>query len=333
MISLLRLVALFLSCCSAALALPLIQLDITGSSWGTASSFGSGDGGTTGQTVGGGTQTYFGLNTVVGATVFGFTKTTSPSTFNDYNLTGTDLGTAGTTLNLKFTGVTAAPKYVAYSGGALTGYVYNSVAQTLTISASTVNPTGSSSNNLPASGSVFGLVIGTGGAVDYQGTVFGTNMYWNDLATMSAYAGISPLTGLNANGIAGSTATFYAYLPLSYLSSIGINSPAAAQAIVQKADGSNLTLALSTTIYAPSDPGFAGGGYSYGGVSLFDFNGGVSGSEVDNYALAQYANGSWSPANIGLNAIPEPATYAVLFGSLALLAAWRRRALNNASMR
>lgn len=255
--------------------------------------------------------------------VFGFAHETVTSV-SSYNLSGTDLG-AGTTLHLQFTNLSAAPKYVAITGGALTSYTFDSGTGTLSLTASTINPVASASDATGNTlGSAFGLLIETGGSLDFGGTVFRTDMYWGDVSALAGYAGTTYAAGLNASGQNGSLASFYAYLPVSFLNSVGINSPADCQAALQKNSVDGVALDITRELYAPSDPGYSGSGYAYVAASTYDFNG----AGIDNYILASYANSSWSNGDIGVTAVPEPATVALGLGLgvLALVAARRRRA-------
>jgi hypothetical protein len=297
-----------------------VAFNIGSSTWGGSGTFlGSASGGQTG---GGGTVAYYGAAQVGDTYSFAFqnTSTSNPAT-TGFDLSGTDLA-AGTILNLTFTGFIAAPRYVAYTGGALTSYTYNS--GTLAMTVTTVDPVASASDTAGGTlGSVFGMMIVTGGAQDFGGTVFQTNMFFQDITNLQGYTGTSFAAGLNAAGQNGVEATFNAYLPLTYMTSIGINSPEECQAKLQHDAIGGTTLSITREIFADTDT-FGGNSalYSYGGVSTKDFDG----SGDDGYVLATYANSSWSNADIGIQAVPEPSTYVVIMGSIALgLALWRRR--------
>jgi len=309
-------------------------LDLSNSSWGTGGTLqGSSNGGLL---YSGATSTgiYFGTAQVDANTfAFGLASASTPTTPAHYNVASAIA--ADTSIKLTFTGLSSAPKYLAYTGGALTSYSYSS--GTLTLTASTVNPVASASDTTgSALGSAFGLLMVTGGSFDFSGTVFRTNMFWEDLSPLQNYAGTTYVAGLNAAGQNGATASFYAYLPTSFLAANGLAQPDDAIARLQKNVGTPVTLdGLSLAIFASSNPGFTGQTtpWNYGGASSFNFNGGAN----DDYVLAAYANSSWSDGNIGIvaaSSVPEPSTSAGIFGLLALLAAvWRRRALNNAPMR
>lgn len=244
--------------------------------------------------------------------LFGFVGTTSPTGApSDFNLSATNL-VAGTALTLSFQ-LQDRPKFVAYTGGDLTAYSYDATTKVLSLGVSTANPVASASDTGGTTlGSAFGLMIETGvSAPDYGGAVFRTDMYWRDLGTMvtgGGYAGDSPLAGLNASGVNGTTATFYAYLPTAFLSTIGLSDVNSIGAMVQKESGT--TYGIDVTKLAVT-----------AGSSALDFDG----SGVDAYVLASYANSSWSAGNIGITAVPEPATYAAVLGVFALLAVWRRQ--------
>lgn len=309
-------------------------LDISNSSWGTGGTLqGTSDGGVlySGLTS---TGIYFGTKQVDANTfAFGLASASTPTTAANYDVSSAIA--ANTSITLTFTGLSSVPKYLAYTGGALTNYSYS--GGTLTLTASTVNPVASASDTTGNTlGSAFGLLIVTGGSFNFDGTVFRTDMFWQDVNPLQNYAGTTYVAGLNAAGQNGATASFYAYLPSSFLAANGLTQPDDAIARLQKSVGTPVTLdGLSLAIYAGSNPGFSGQttSWNYAGTSAFNFNGGAN----DDYILATYANSSWSDGNIGIaaaSAVPEPATYAALFGSLALLTAlWRRRAINNAPMR
>lgn len=310
-------------------------LDLSNSSWGT--------GGTLQGTSSGGllysgltsTGVYFGTSQPDANTfLFGLTNSATPTTTANYNVSSAV--SANTALTLTFTGLSAVPKYIAYTGGALTSYSYNS--GTLTLTASTINPVASASDPTGNTlSSAFGLVIVTGGSFNFSGTVFRTDMYWGDITPLQSYGGSNFVAGVNAAGQNGATATFYAYLPMAFINAQGITQPDDAIARLQKNGQAGVNLSgLVLDIYSPVAPTFGTQSttYYYHNSTSLNFDG-TAGN--DDYVLATYANNSWSDGNIGIaaaSAVPEPATYAALFGSLALLTAlWRRRAINNAPMR
>ncbi len=298
-----------------------VAFDYGSSSWGGSGAFsGSASAGATVS----GSQAYYGaIQADTDTYVFGFSNTATPSTTASYNLSSTVL-TSGTALTLTFTGFSAAPLYVGYTGGALTGYTYNS--GTMTISATTTNPVASASDTDGTTlGSSFGMMIVTGGTHDFQGTVFRTDMFYQDLTPLEDYTGTSFIAGLNASGIDGQTGTFNAYLPITFLNSVGIYSPQECEARLQHENVSGTPISITREVYAGTGADPFGGGplYTWMGVdSTLDFDG----SGADNYILATYTNDSWSQADIGVIAVPEPSTYAMIIGSFAFgLAIWRRR--------
>lgn len=297
-----------------------ISFSTAASSWGASSNAFFGDGSEINPfrtTAAPGAATAYAAGTASGTQfVFGFAKEIPTSTAS-YDLAATDLG-VGTSLTLVLTGFTALPKYVAFTGGALTGYSFSTSTGQLTLSATTVNAVPSfsvaSGNTL---GSAFGLVVETGGVYDFGGSIFRTDGYWNDLAPLNgSYDGSLPLAGVNFNGTAGSSATFDAYLTVEYLASIGINTPAECNAYLQK-QNSSLALSITRQLFTTNgfDPDLPGGGYTWG-ESTFDIDGG---GLADNYILATYSNASWSEGNIGV--VPEPSTSALLALSAAGLGA------------
>jgi hypothetical protein len=306
---------------AAAIGFGQITFDAGSSSWGAGGVFNSGAVLTSGLAATG--AYYGGAQADANTFVFGLTSFAgAPTQTSHYDLSGTSL-TAGTALTLSFTGLSAAPDFIAYTGGALQGYSYS--GGTLTLTVSTINPVASASDTTGNTlGSAFGLLLRSGSAQNYGGTVFRTDMFWGDVTVMQNYAGTSFIAGINASGQNGATATFAAYLPISFLNTHGIFSPADCEAYLQKSSVAGVQLSgITREVYAGANPGFPGEGtvWTYGGASAFDFNGGGN----DNFVLASYSNASWSDGDIGIAAIPEPSAYAAGLGALALLAAARRR--------
>lgn len=299
-----------------------ISFDAGSSSWGAGGVFhGSGA-----MLTGGFAPTgayYGGVQADANTYVFGLTSVAAaPTATSDYNLGGTSI-TAGTTLSLTFTGLSAAPDYIAYTGGALQSYSYS--GGTLSLTVSSADPVASASDPSGATlASAFGIVIVSGSAHNYSGTAFRTDMFWGDIEPLQNYSGTNFLAGINAAGQNGSLATFSAYLPITFLNANGILTPADCVAFLQKDNVTGVQLSgITREIFAGVNPGFPDEGtvWTYGGASSFDFNGGG----VDSFVLATYGNDSWSDGNIGIAAVPEPSTYAALLGLAALGAAWRRR--------
>jgi hypothetical protein len=323
---------LFASGLATVTAHAAITFDSNNSTWGNNQSFyGSGVGYDVVRTDNSpNSSTAYAMGTTSGSQyIFGFAKEL-PQAVSSYNLANTDLGSS-TNLKLQFSGIYSAPSYVAYTGGLLTSYNYNGASGILTIETSVANIASSASNpinndnpdiiDMPMTAG-FGLIIETNQNFNYGGTVFRTDMFWGDLSNFSgSYPGALPLAGLNANGQNGSNVTFDAYLTTSYLSSIGINSPAECAAYIQKANTS-FDLNLARTLYTTNgvDPILAGN-YSFGGTSSLNLDGGA----IDNIIRAEYANSSWSAGNIGIRAVPEPSSYGLMGAGAFVLAAVARR--------
>ena len=306
------LVTIFALCLPSTSLAIAISFDHASSSWGGSGTFFDVGGGNIGTSaLIGGTTAFASGNTDGTFFSFGFANT-APSSTAHYNLSSTDL-TVGTSLNLVFTGLSSAPNYVAITGGSLTAYNYNS--GTLTLTTSTVNPVRSASDTTGSTlSSAFGLILDYGGSTDLSGTVFQTNMFWGDVDTAASdYSGDTPIASVNADGYDGFAAEFIAHLSVEFLQANGINSPNDCIALVQKTGGSyNIT--IERELYADTNP-YGNEGYTYIAASTFDFDG----SGDDAYVKATYSNSVWSDGNIGITAVPEPSTYALILGSLSLI--------------
>ncbi len=303
-----------------------IQFVPGGSLWGLGYGFGGVAAGGPLVDGGGPTGSYYGSQQPDAYTyVFGLTSSTTPSLTYDYELNNTGVA-AGTSLQLSFSGVTTRPDYIAYTGGDLLAYQYNSTAGTLTMTVSTVNPTASNLDPLGTTlNSSFGMKIVTGSGMDFGGTVFQTNMFWQDVQELASYSGTSFVAGLNAYGVASGLAEFTAYLPMSFLGANGITSPQDCNAALQKDGVAAVNLDnLTRVIYTDSNPGFADEGtlWTYGGASGLNLDG-TAGN--DDYVKATYSNDSWSQGNIGIVMIPEPASWLLSLVASVLLIVRRRR--------
>lgn len=178
-----------------------------------------------GQTNNVGTKAFGGGNNQGGVFTFGFVNTGAPSpSFGDTELAATPL-VAGTTLTLYFDkSATDRVNYVAVVGDPNAPVTYELISTTrIKVVANVVDPVLSASGDNNAA---FGLVIDyqNVAALDFKQAVFVTNMHHYDVSPPVTRP--NGAAGINANGSNGTTATFRAYLPAGFLTSIGLTDPA-----------------------------------------------------------------------------------------------------------
>ncbi|MDF1860203.1 MAG: hypothetical protein P1U87_08310 [Verrucomicrobiales bacterium] len=167
---------------------------------------------------------YGGGQNTSGVFTFGFTNSTNPfPALGDTELSSTVL-VAGTTLTLYFDkGATDSVNYVAIITDTTASITYEVISSTrVKIVANVVNPVASASGDLNA---VFGLVIDYQNvpALNFEQTVFATNMHHFDVSPPATQP--SGVAGINANGLNGTSAQFRAFMPITYLASIGLTDP------------------------------------------------------------------------------------------------------------
>jgi len=167
---------------------------------------------------------YGGGQNTSGVFTFGFTNSTNPfPAFGDTELSSTVL-VAGTTLTLYFDkGATDSINYVAIITDTTASITYEVISSTrIKIVANVVNPVASASGDLNAA---FGLVVDYQNvpALNFEQTVFATNMHHFDVSPPVTQP--SGVAGINANGQNGTSAQFRAFMPITYLASIGLTDP------------------------------------------------------------------------------------------------------------
>ena len=197
----------------------------TGSGGGFESISGPGVPAGYGQTDNMGTKAFGGGNNQGGVFTFGFVNTGGPDpTFAETELAATPL-VAGTTLTLYFDkSATDRVNYVAIVGDPNSPVTYEVISTTrIKVVANVVDPVLSASGDNNAA---FGLVIDyqNVAALDFKQAVFVTNMHHYDVSPPVTRP--NGAAGINADGSNGSAATFRAYLPVGFLTSIGLTDPA-----------------------------------------------------------------------------------------------------------
>ncbi len=172
-----------------------------------------------------------GLNNQGGFTggfVFGFVGTmpTGKPTFAQTELSGTAL-TAGTKVVLVFSKTTTDRiNYMALTSNPATSgsnqiLKYEVISDTkFRITATIVDPIKSASGDL---GAAFGLYIDfqNNSSLDFDGTVFVTDMHYYDISAPTEFP--SGLAGLSAGGFNGVAAQFFAFMPINFVTSMGLD--------------------------------------------------------------------------------------------------------------
>lgn len=218
------------------------------------------------------------------------------ATVADFNIAGEN-GSSGDVI-LTFGNVSNLD-FVAYTGGEMKGYVYNSTNSTLSITLSAVTAAGSE-NNAGGGQTLLGLVIVTGANTGYGGAVFRTDMYWGDIKMQSSdlsYGDTSALPGSNFSGNDGDMVNFDYYIKQSVLENLG-QSPVTdidkCKFRFKKANGTEVDPTITVKYYTTDGNGTTwNNNETPDGTTTFDFDGGG----VDNYVNASVQNDSWSSAN------------------------------------
>jgi hypothetical protein len=236
-----------------------------------------------------------------GAFVFAFAKE-APTGPSSYDLSTTDL-TNRTPLVVSLSGITTPPRYLYYTGGELVSYVVDTNAGTILLEASVVTPAPSTGN---PGGNVlraaFGLVIETSPQPDYRGSVFRSDIFWEDLGPPVDYGMPSTIVaGLSASGEEGALASFTGFFPADFLRESGLGQPSRCMAYREDATGV-VALGVNRVVYSatpprnPFPPSVDGFTLITDEASPFDFRG----SGYADTLVATFSNSRWSQANVGI---------------------------------
>ena len=223
---------------------------------------------------------------------------TNPNNFN----IGSNYGSTGN-VTFNFTGVTNLD-FIAYTGGELEEYSYDSTASTLSITISAVTAAGSE-NNPDGGQKLLGMVITTGSNTGFGGAVFRTDMYWGDVKMQlsdSSYGNTSDFPGSNFSGNDGDMVNFDYYINQSVLENLNqfpVTDIDQCSFRFTKADGTVVYPAINVEYYTTDGNGTVwNNNEPADGISTFDFDGDGT---VDNYVNASVQNDSWSSANGYMN--------------------------------
>ena len=223
---------------------------------------------------------------------------TNPNNFN----IGSNYGSTGN-VTFNFTGVTNLD-FIAYTGGELEEYSYDSTASTLSITISAVTAAGSE-NNPDGGQKLLGMVITTGSNTGFGGAVFRTDMYWGDVKMQlsdSSYGNTSDFPGSNFSGNDGDMVNFDYYINQSVLENLNqfpVTDIDQCSFRFTKADGTIVYPAINVEYYTTDGNGTVwNNNEPADGISTFDFDGDGT---VDNYVNASVQNDSWSSANGYMN--------------------------------
>lgn len=222
-------------------------------------------------------------------------------TSDDFDIDSKNGSSGDVTFN--FSGVSDFD-FVAYTGGELQEYSYNSSASTLSITFSAITAAGSENN--PGGGQkLLGMVIITGANTDFGGAVFRTDMYWGDVQMQlsdTSYGDTSDFPGSNFSGNDGDMVNFDYYINQSVLENLNqfpVTDIDQCSFRFTKADGTIVKPVINVEYYTTDGNGTAwNNNESPDGTSTFDFNGDGT---VDNYVNASVQNDSWSSANGYMN--------------------------------
>lgn len=192
--------------------------------------------------------------------------------------------------------------FIAYTGGLLSKYNYNSSTKKLSISFSAVS-VAASGTNLTGGQVLLGMVLVTNQGTGFGGAVFRTDLFWGDIkmqqtATGSfSYGDTSNFPGSNFFGKDKSLIHFDFYISQNVL--VGLNQYPVTELdkctfTFTKSDGTQIIPAKSVKYYTTDGQATSWGGTQIDGTSNFDFNG--DGTK-DNYVNVSVSNDSWSSAN------------------------------------
>lgn len=192
--------------------------------------------------------------------------------------------------------------FIAYTGGVLTTYSYDSTNKKLHISFSAATAAASGSN-LTGGQVLLGMVLVTDQGTGFEGAVFRTDMFWGDIKMQQtdtgsfSYGDTSNFPGSNFFGKDKSSIHFDYYISQNVL--VGLNQSPVTDLdkctfTFTKADGTQIIPDKSVKYYTTDGLTTSWGGSQVNGTSNFDFNG--DGTN-DNYVNVSVSNDSWSSAN------------------------------------
>jgi protocatechuate 3,4-dioxygenase beta subunit len=257
---------------------------------------------------------------------FGFASKETPGDTSaaDYDLSATDL-VPGTIMTLNFSYEFGPIRYILINGAELESFKHKmpdydgpgEFSMTVSIAdpaASASDPDGS------LLGSAFGFHIEMGGEFHYEGSVFVSDVFWQDIYLAKHTQPWDPVLAFNVDGQAGQSASFAAYLPKWVIEErFWVNKPSEVRAAILKEDGS-LNFITGSTVEGDSfvggdfqrlqfkgrefpldDAGNVDQGQDSGNVpeSIIDFNGD---GFADPSLMVSFTNDSWSSADVQIGA-------------------------------